>query len=186
MGNRILTGPSGICRGVAAITLACLLASSTAFSQSNPGDWKNVQNLDRGTQIVVKTVAREKYLGRLVNVTADSLVINSDERGFPGRVTRRRTLRRAEVKEVRLRRRGASILLGGVIGAAGGAAIGGAIEASAKSGEDRGVALVVLTGLGFGLGALIGRHVNIVKGKRVYLAASAVPSSPDAQMPEDE
>jgi hypothetical protein len=186
VGNRILPGPSGICRCIAAIVLACLLAGSTAFAQSGLGDWKNVQNLDPGTQVVVKTVAREKYFGRLVDVTADSLSINSDERGFPGRVTRRRAIRRAEVKEVRLRRQGASILVGGAMGAGVGAGIGGAIEASAKSGEDRGVALVVLTGLGLGLGALIGLHANILSGKRVYVAASAVPGSPGAETVEDE
>ena len=186
MGIRTSSGPSGICRSIAVITLACLLAGSTAFSQSGLGDWQNVQNLQPGTQVVVKTVAREKYLGSLINVTADSLSMNSDERGFPGRVTRRRSIRRAEVKEVRLRRRGASILLGGVIGAGAGAAIGGAIEASSRSNEDRGVALAVLIGLGLGLGALIGRHVNLVKGRRVYVAASAVPGTPAAQTPEDE
>ena len=186
MGIRTPSGPSGICRSIAAVTLACLLVGSTAFSQSGLDDWQNVQNLQSGTQVVVKTVAREKYMGSLINATADSLSMNSDERGFPGRVTRRRSITRGEVKEVHLRRRGASILLGGAIGAGLGAAIGSAIEASARSGGDRGVALTVLTGLGFGLGALIGRHVNIVKGRRVYVAASAVPSTPAAQTPEDE
>jgi len=174
---RILRGPSGIRRSLAAMALVCFLAGSTAYSQSGLGDWKNVQNLDPGTQVVVKTVGRDKYSGRLVNVTADSLAMDSDERGFPGRVTRRRTVRRAEVREVRLRRQGASMLAGGAIGGGAGAAIGGAIEASAKSGEDRGVVLVVLTGLGFALGVLIGRHANIVKGRRVYVAASAAHSA---------
>jgi hypothetical protein len=184
--TRNLPRLSGSCRCFLAIVLACLLAGSPAFSQSGLGDWKNVQNLDPGTQVVVKTVASGKYFGRLVNVTPDSLSINSDERGFPGRVTRRRDIRRAEVQEVRLRRQAASMLAGGAIGGAAGAAIGGAIEASAKSGEDRGVALVVLTGLGFALGALIGRHANIVKGRRVYVAASAVPAAPGAESGEDD
>jgi hypothetical protein len=176
VGIRVLTDQSGCFRCCLAIVLACLLAGSTAFSQSALGDWKNVQNLDAGTQVVVKTVAGEKYFGRLVTVTADSLSIDSDERSFPGRITRRRALNRAEVREVRLRRQGASILAGGAIGGGAGAAIGGAIEASAKSGEDRGLALAVLTGLGFALGALIGRHANIVKGRRVYVAASPAPA----------
>lgn len=177
MSNRVFRGHSGAGRCLVAMVLTCLLAVSTAFSQSGLTDWENVQNLDPGTPVVVKTVAKDKYSGRLVNVTTDSLAMDSDERGFPGRVTRRRTLRKAEVREVRLRRQGASMLAGGAIGGGAGAAIGGAIEASAKSGEDRGVALAVVTGLGFALGALIGRHANIVKGRRIYVAASAARSA---------
>jgi hypothetical protein len=176
----------GSWRSVVAILLAFLLAGSTVFSQSGLGDWKNVQTLAPGTQVVVKTVASEKYFGRLVNVTGDSLSIDSDERAFPGRVTRRRAIRRVEVREVHLRRQGASILAGGAIGGGAGATIGGVIEASAKSGEDRGVALVVLTGLGFALGALIGRHANIAKGKRIYVAPSSLPASPGPDTAEDE
>jgi hypothetical protein len=135
----------------------------------------------------VKTVAKEKYFGRLVNVNDDSLLIDSDERRFPfGRATRRRTVRRAEVKEVRRRARLASMLVTGGIGAGVGAAIGGAIEASSKSNEDRGVALTVLTLLGFLIGTGIGRHTNIVKGKLVYVAAPTGPVSPVSKPSADQ
>jgi hypothetical protein len=163
------------CHGFVAVLLACLMTSSTVFCQSGLGDWRNVQNLAPETQIAVKTVSGEKYVGDLINGTADLLVISSDERSFPGRVRRRRRFRREEVREVRLWARTASLLVGGAIGGGIGAGIGGAIEASAKSNEDRGIALFVLTMLGFALGALIGRHSHIVKGKLVYLAPSGGP-----------
>lgn len=167
--------PGTGCRFVA-VLLTFHLTVSTAFSQSGLSDWTNVQTLRRDAPVVVKTVAGESYIGYVVHADADSLMMDTDERGSPGRpgrVQRRRQIRREEVRLVRMWARAASMLLSTGIGAGIGAGIGGAIEASSKSNEDRGLALAVLIVLGSALGFLMGRHSRIVKGRLVYAAPSS-------------
>ena len=130
------------------VWLVLAIASQTTFAQVGLGDWTSVQNLTLDSAISVKTKRGEKYHGKLVNVTPESLTIDSDERGFPGRVTRRRELRRKDVQEVRLLAPMASLLAGAAIGAGVGAGIGAGLDSTAKSDEDRGLLTGVLAILG--------------------------------------
>jgi hypothetical protein len=103
-------------------------------------------------------------------VTADSLSLDSDERAFPGRITRQRDLRQTDVREIRLLNRVASTLTGAAIGAAAGASVGLAIDLSARSNEDKGLATGLFTLLGTLLGWAVGRHTTVVKGEKIYVA----------------
>ena len=147
-----------------------LLPPCTAGQQPAPSDWQRVRNLPPHTTIVVQTKTRDRYHGELVNATADSLSLDSDERAFPGRIIRRRDLRQTDVREIRLLNRGASALTGAAIGAAAGASVGLAIDLSARSNEDRGLATGLFISLGTLLGWAIGRHTTVVKGEKIYVA----------------
>jgi hypothetical protein len=81
----MLKGPAAVlCCQCVVGWLVLALASQSSFAQAGLGDWTRVQNLPLDSAISVKTKPGEKYHGKLVNVTPDSLTINSDERGFPG------------------------------------------------------------------------------------------------------
>jgi hypothetical protein len=147
------------------VVASLIIQPLTAQSSS---DWQRVLNLRPGDAILVATKTGEHYQGDLVRVSQDSLVFDSDERGFPGRIHRQRDLRQPEIKEIRRRRQGASTLAATAIGAAAGAGLGAAIDAAARSNEDQGLATVVFTFLGALLGWAIGKHTNIIKGERIY------------------
>ncbi len=133
------------------------------------GNWTSVQNLPVRSAISVKTKTGDKYNGELVNVTPESLTIDSDERAFPGRVITRRDLRREDIREVRFQAQVASVLAGAAIGAGVGGGIAAGVEATGKSNEDRGLAIGVLASLGAAIGSAIASHYPIVKGKLVYV-----------------
>jgi hypothetical protein len=173
--NSVVENPK---RGVApagcrclVVLLAMVLACQSSFAQTNPGDWQSVRNLAVDSNISVKTKAGEKYHGDLVDVTADSLALDSDERGFPGRVTTRRELRRDQVQEVRMVRAAASLLAGAAIGAGLGAGIGAGVESTARSNEGRGLLTAVLAILGAAIGAGIAHHYPFIKGKKIYVTS---------------
>jgi hypothetical protein len=167
--RRMLKGPAAaLCYRCVVLWLVLALASQSSFAQTGLGDWTRVQNLTLDSAISVKTKSGEKYHGELVNVTPESLTINSDERGFPGRVTTRRDLRRDQVQEVRLVRPAASLLAGAAIGAGVGAGIGAGLESTAKSNEDRALLTSVLAILGLIIGGGIAHHFPFVKGKLMY------------------
>jgi hypothetical protein len=151
------------------VWLVLALARQSSFAQAGLGDWTSVQNLALDSVISVETKNGEKCHGGLVNVTPEFLTINSDERGFPGRVTRRRELRREDIREVRFLAPMASLLSGAAIGAGVGAGIGAAVESTAKSNEDRGLLTGVLAILGLLIGAGIAHHYPFIKGKLIYV-----------------
>lgn len=157
--------------GISFYLLYSLLLFPCVAQQIPLNDWQRVHDLQPGTDVTLRTKSGARYSGRLLRVTWDALALESDERGHPGRIRMRRDLTASEVREVRLLHRGASMLAGAGIGAAAGAGIGLAIDLSARSNEDRGLATAVFTLLGAALGAGIGRHVTIFKGKIVYLAS---------------
>src|SRR6202048_4545292 len=85
--RRMLKGPAtALCCRCFAVWLVLALASQPGFSQADLGDWTSVQNLTLDSATSVRTKRGGKYHGELVNVTSEFLIINSDERGFPGRV----------------------------------------------------------------------------------------------------
>src|SRR5437660_11468882 len=66
--------------------IGSLLLPPCTGQQPAPSDWQRVRNLPRHTTIMVQTKTRDRHHGELVNVTADSLSLDSDERAFPGRM----------------------------------------------------------------------------------------------------
>ncbi|MCX6621203.1 MAG: hypothetical protein NTY38_08995 [Acidobacteria bacterium] len=163
----MMTG--GAFRRVAALWVAMSLLAVPAEAQALD-DWRRVVDLPAGCSVAVKTKAGKWYHGDLVGATADLITLNSDERGAPGRIWRRREVRREDASEVRRPRRGVSALAGAGVGGAVGAGIGLAIDLRAKSNEDQGLVTVVFVFLGGLLGLLVGRHLTLVKGSRVYVA----------------
>jgi hypothetical protein len=148
--------------------LILMMAMTPCFAQQAVNDWQAVRSLAVGDGISVETAAGEKFHGAFIAATQDSVVLESDERGAPGRRVRQRTVAQADVKEIRHYNRGASILAGAGIGGAVGAGIGIGIDLSAKSNEDKGLATAIFTVLGAVLGALIGRHAVIIHGGVIY------------------
>ena len=148
--------------------LALTMAMTPCLAQKAVNDWQAVRSLAVGDGVSVETTAGEKFHGAFVAATQDSVVLESDERGAPGRRIRQRTVAQADVREIRHYNRGASILAGAGIGGAVGAGIGGGIDLAAKSDEDKGLATAVFTLLGAVLGALIGRHAVIIRGGAIY------------------
>ena len=168
--RRMLKEPAAfLCCRCFVVWLVLALASQSSFAQARLGDWTSVQNLTLDSAISAKTKRGEKYHGELVNVTPESLTINSDERGFPGRVTRRRELRREDIQEVRFLAPMASVLAGAAIGAGVGAGIGVGLESTAKLNEDRGLPTGVLAILGLVIGGGVAHHYPFVKGKLIYV-----------------
>jgi hypothetical protein len=153
-----------------ALALVLALACPPSFAQAGAGDWPAVQNLPVDTAIAVKTQAGAKYHGELASVTSDSLAIDSDERGAPGRTIRRREFKREDIQEIRLVAPTTSVLAGAAIGAGVGAGIGVGLDATAKSHENRGLLAGLLAVLGAGIGAAIAHHSSFVKGKKIYVA----------------
>ncbi len=156
-----------------AVALVCALLSPYPLPGQQPAaasDWNRVRNLPPGTLIWVKTKAGDAYHGELVGTNPESVQLDSDERGFPGRTTRRRDLRQDDVLEIRRLSRGRSALVSAGIGAGVGAGIGLAIDLSARSNEDRGLATVLFVLLGSLLGWAIGRHSTLAKGETIYSA----------------
>ena len=156
-------------RAVLIAWLLFTLASPSGLAQTSLGDWQNAQNLPADSSISVKTRARDRFRGSLVEVSSNGLALDSDERGFPGRVTRRRNLRREDIQEIRLQARAASLLAGAAIGAGVGAGIGAGVESQAKSNEDQGVLTATFAVLGGVLGLLIARHYPVIKGTKIYV-----------------
>ncbi len=156
-----------------AIWLACLLAwpQISAGQQQRARDWSRLSTLPPGASIIVTTKAHASYHGELIGVSAGSLILKSDERGFPfGRTKRRRELQREDVQEVRGFSRTGSTLAGVGIGAAAGGGIGLAVDLSSRSNEDRGLATVLFALLGGLFGWAIGQHTTLVKGQTIYVA----------------
>jgi hypothetical protein len=150
--------------------LYVLLLLPCAAQQLALNDWQRVHDLQPGSHVLVRTMGGENYHGRVLSVSVESMTIESDERSHLGRITRQRELRRETVREVRLLHSGASVLTGAAIGAAVGAGIGLAIDSSERSHEDGHLVTVVFTLLGGAVGAGIGRHFALVRGKTIYLA----------------
>jgi hypothetical protein len=84
------------------LALVLTLTCQGSFAQGTPGDWKIVQNFAVDARIAVKMKAGEKYHRELVEVTVDSLTVDSDEAAYPGRARRRRELKRENIREIRL------------------------------------------------------------------------------------
>jgi hypothetical protein len=156
-----------------AMWLACWLLSLHSLpgqQQVAASDWNRVRNLPPGTRIWVKAKTGVTYHGELVEATPELVSLASDERSFPGRTTRRRELRQVDVREIRRFNRGGSSAAGAAIGGGAGAGIGLAIDLSARSNEDRGLATAVFLLLGAFGGWAVGRHSALVKGETIYRA----------------
>jgi hypothetical protein len=152
------------------LTLVLALVCQSTFAQGNLADWTKVQSLSADTAISLRTKTGAKYHGELVNVSPDSIAIDSDEPAFPGRTVRRREFARKEVQEIRLVAPAASMFAGAGIGAGVGADIGIGLESAPKSHEDRGLIAGLLAVLGAAIGAAIAHHHPFIKGRTIYVA----------------
>lgn len=159
---------STLYRSACALGLVMILLWPSAFAQGPLSDWKNVQNLAPDSSLRVKTKAGKKYHGDLVDVTADALVLYSSERSFPGRIKRRRTLRRVDIQEVRALAPTASVMVGGSLGAGIGAGLGAIANSTAKDKSEGSLIIVPLALIGSAIGMGIGLHNPIVKGRMIY------------------
>jgi hypothetical protein len=123
-----------------------------------PADWSAVQSLSPGTKIVVRTKEGDRLTGRFDSAT--DLVINFTD----GR--RKVSLTRESIKLVQRdhgNSRGRGTLVGALIGAAGGFAVGAIIYLPYK--DDISSATVpAFAGIGAGIGAAVG--VSTGKGSK--------------------
>lgn len=111
-----------------AITAA--LAATAAAQQMKPiAQWANLNPLQSGSEIRVAVAGGRTMTGFLQSVGPDSLVINA--------ATSQEAISRAEIKVVSLKRpghRGRNTLIGLMIGAGGGLAVGAGIDHGTRSG----------------------------------------------------
>ena len=153
-------------RTVAALLIVSLM-SCTAFAQGRLNDWRNVESLEIGTRLIVKTKDGARMEGDLKSKLPDSIFLIVDiSRSYRDVIE----LRQYEIKEIRkVRSRAVSTLLGVGIGVGVGAGIGAISEARAPYNDDPGLAPVLLGFLGGLLGGPVGNKL-FHKGKKVYVA----------------
>jgi hypothetical protein len=150
----------------AALLMVCLL-TPCASAKGNLNDWNNVRILNPGDTIVIKTRIGEKYEGRFDHATADKLFVVVD---IPHVMKRIIELQKDEVKEVRKKiPQTTSLAICTGIGFGAGLAIGAAVDAQDKFGEDPGLGKRAFSLLGLTLGLAVGTGVHF-NGKRVYEA----------------
>lgn len=152
------------------VTLVLIVAIFVTSALAQTGDWAAVEGLPSGADISIKTKQGSKYQGNLDSVTPELLILWSQERDFPGRKFVRREIPRADVKQVRLNRRLASVAAGAAIGAGIGVGVGAIADSQARSNEDNGLIGFVLGLLGALIGAGIAKSHPFIKGKTIYLA----------------
>jgi hypothetical protein len=153
------------------VVLALAMMCQSGWAKPNVSDWKNVEALDSGSAIWVRTMAGKKLHGELVRVTDEMLWLYSDEPGFPGRRSIQREIPREKVKEIRRFSQAASIAVGTAIGIGVGVGIGAVIDARAPVPDDDPHLATFIFGL---LGGLFGSAVSscstLIKGKTIYKA----------------
>jgi hypothetical protein len=162
-------------RSLLALALITLFLPTAAHAKKNIHDWKNVIDVDVDTKLAVKVVNGLVHFGYPRRVTADeiTLELTFESAALPsGSTSMARTIRRADIKEVRKVRasRWKSALVGAAIGAGVGAAIGGIGEAAAGRYEGKGVIALVGAGVGAEVGAVSGAisPPGFLKGKKIY------------------
>jgi hypothetical protein len=101
--------------------LVLLLLGSNAEARKNTGDWRAVENLKPGTNIIVKE--QQKYSCRFEGANDDQLVCVVHRPWFLGRTTL--VIPRAEIREVRtLPNQAKDMWIGAGVGAGAGAIAG--------------------------------------------------------------
>ena len=129
-----------------------------AAAAAAPADWSAVQSLSPGTKIVVRTKEGDRLTGRFDSAT-DLLINFTDGR-------HKVSLTRESIKLVQLDRgnsRGRGTLVGALIGAAGGFAVGAIIYLPYKD-DISGATVPAFAGIGAGIGAAVG--VSTGKGSK--------------------
>ena len=96
-------------------------SAQTALAQSNKNNWSEAQKIKLGSKLKIKTKAGQKFTGKMVAVTADSITLSVKA---PGKDIE---LKREEIAEIRKKSAaltwGYAALLGG-LGFVGGYGIG--------------------------------------------------------------
>lgn len=141
------------------IVLLAMPVMVRADAENAVGDWTVLQSLQRGEKLSVKLMDDRKASGSLTDVSEDMLVLSI------GRKTV--IYSKKEVVEIRLgpgRSLKKPILLGALIGAGGGAALGGAAAAN-----DKGQFFDVKAGQAIPIGAAVGAAFGTAVGAVVGL-----------------
>jgi hypothetical protein len=150
-----------------AASLIVILSSCTALAQGGLFDWKNVEKLKAGTQVVVKTERGQEINGMVLAVTDDTLFV---EVALPFGDWRRVGLSRAEIIEIRNKRsRGVQALIGAGIGLGVGIGVGAAYDARHPYSDDPGLGKLIFGILGTAIGLGAGSAFP-TKGKKIYAA----------------
>ena len=139
------------------LLLILILFSQTALAQSSKSDWDGAQKIKPGSKLKIKTKMGQKFSGKMMAVTADSITLSATK--ATGKDVE---LKREEIAEIRrksgARTAGYAALLGG-LGYAGGYGIGyGVGEAT-----DAGFAIEYPTAV---FGAAVGAVVGVIIGSR--------------------
>jgi hypothetical protein len=105
---------------LAASAIPCAKAQATAAPPPAGSDWRNVQALPVGTSIQVKASARPMVC-TLTAVDVDTLACDRNYRF----TVQKLVFQRADIRSIKLTRRGRSAVFGATIGAGAGAVAGG-------------------------------------------------------------
>jgi hypothetical protein len=157
--------PAHLIRQMISLMLVVLLVASNAQARTNTSDWRAVENLKAGTDVIVK--AQHKYFCRVEGANDDQLVCEVRHGRFFQTTTL--VIPRAEIQEVRtLPNQAKDAWIGAGIGAGA-----GAIAAGTTSRDYPGFHAFVGGVAGAGAGALVGGIVPIFEllikhGKIIY------------------
>lgn len=143
------------------LLLILILFSQTAFAQSSKGNWDGAQKIKPGSKLKIKTKTGQKFSGKMMAVTADSITLSATKAS--GQDIK---LKREEIAEIRrksgARTAGYAALLGG-LGLASGYGIGyGVGEATDAEFAIEYPIAVFGAAIGAAVGAIIGSRGEVI------------------------
>ncbi len=138
-------------------------SAQTALAQSNKNDWSEMQKIKPGSKLRIKTKTGQKFTGKMVSVTADTITLSAKA---PGKEIE---IKREEIAEIRKKSAaltwGYAALLGG-LGFVGGYGIGYGVGEATEAGYAVEYPIAVFSAAaGTVVGAIIGS-----KGQVIYKA----------------
>lgn len=146
------------------LLLILILFSQTAFAQSGKSDWDGAQKIKPGSKLKIKTKTGQKFGGKMMVVTADSITLSATK--VSGQDIK---LKREEIAEIRrksgARMAGYAALLGG-LGLAGGYGIGYGVGEATEAGFAVEYPTAVF---GAAVGAVVGAIIGS-RGEVIYKA----------------
>jgi len=146
--------------------IVLVLSSVTAFAQKATSSWSSVENLKKGTKIIVTTRNGREFIGVKRQSTDDTLFM---ETNFAVQGNQTISLTKDEIAEVsKAKSKWFYPLIGAGIGIAVGAAIGSTQDH--RGGDDPGLGKVLGGGLGGAIGLAAGSGFSRKPGKKtIYI-----------------